>query len=149
MQRPTPAEVAAYAAGIGFGKLDGEYFCDYWTARGWFVKPGIPMSDWRATVRNWKRMDEARKTGAAPAPAETPAAERRRHADERRAAVILDHAERIVAMMSWLKSQTPCPFSTDPQGVIDDDVAKIRDHYGPKGVEDLRAKVKELRRAKS
>lgn len=148
MEIPAPAEVAAYAASIGF-KLDGGYFVDYWAERGWYVKPGLLMRDWKATVRNWKRMDEARKSGAAPAPAETPAAERKRYESERRAAVILDHAERIVAMMSWLKSQTPCPFSTDPQGVIDDDVAKIRDHYGHKGVEDLRAKVRELRRAKS
>ena len=42
----------------------------------------------------------------------------------------------------------PCPWSRDPQGEIDADVAKIRDHYGPDGVDELRKVVKELENKK-
>ena len=147
MEIPTAAEVADYAASIGF-KLDGDYFCDYWAARGWYVKPGIPMRDWRAAVHNWKRMDAARVSGAAPLPPTSEAEIRRLEAEKRRADVIGEAAGRIRAMMSWLKSGKPCPWAKDPQAEIDAEVAKIRDHYGPKGVTDLREKVKELGRNK-
>lgn len=145
MPIPTPAEVAEYAAGIGF-KLDGGYFIDYWAARGWFVKPGIPMRDWRAAVRNWKRMDVSRSCGGMDPVRADPAEARRKEAAERRRQVIEETAGRIRAMMSWIKSGEKCPWSSDPQGEIDDEVAKIKDHYGPQGVADLREKVKELGR---
>ena len=149
MQIPTAEEVANYAGQIGF-KLDGGYFVDYWEARGWLVKPGLPMRDWRAAVRNWKRMEAARAGsagGASPAPASASEI-RRREAAARRAEVVSDAAGRIRAMMSWIKSGKPCPWASDPQAEIDAEVAKIRDHYGPQGVQELRDKVKELGRKK-
>ena len=51
---PTAAEVAEYAAGLGYA-IDAGHFCDYWEARGWEVRPRIKMKDWRAAVRNWRR----------------------------------------------------------------------------------------------
>jgi|SRR6056300_459278 uncharacterized protein YdaU (DUF1376 family) len=51
--RPKPSEVEDYAKQIGFS-LDGDYFCDYYEARGWKLSTG-PMKDWKAAVRTWKR----------------------------------------------------------------------------------------------
>lgn len=146
MDIPSSSEVAAYADSIGF-KLDGGYFCDYWAQRGWFVKPGIPMRDWRAAVRNWARMDKAKACGATPAKSD-PRENLRLEAARRRAEVIVEAAGRIRAMMSWLKSGSTCPWASDPQGEIDDEVAKIKDNYGPDGVAELRKVVKELGRKK-
>lgn len=59
MERPpTAAEVAEYASSIGYA-IDAARFCDYWTARGWEVRPRIRMKDWRAAVRNWRRQAAA------------------------------------------------------------------------------------------
>jgi len=52
-RKPTPLEVKEYAESLGFS-LDGEYFCDYYEARGWKLAQG-PMKDWKAAVRTWKR----------------------------------------------------------------------------------------------
>ena len=62
--------------------------------------------------------------------------------------MIAEAAGRIRAMMSWIRAKKPCPWSRDPQGEIDADVAKIRDHYGPDGVDELRKVVKELENKK-
>lgn len=51
--KPTPQEVSEYANSLGFS-LDGDYFCDYYEARGWKLSQG-PMKDWKAAVRTWKR----------------------------------------------------------------------------------------------
>lgn len=51
---PAPSDVSAYASSIGYS-IDAERFCDYWSARGWEVRPRIRMKDWRAAVRNWRR----------------------------------------------------------------------------------------------
>ena len=54
MQRPTPDLVRSYALSIGYD-LDGEHFCDFYEQKGW--KAGkVPMVDWKAAVRTWKRM---------------------------------------------------------------------------------------------
>lgn len=53
---PTPIEVEEYAKSIDF-KLDGEYFCSYQDARGWELKKGIRVKDWRAVIRTWKKND--------------------------------------------------------------------------------------------
>jgi hypothetical protein len=55
MQRPTAADVAAYASTLGYADFDAEYFVDHHIARGWLMRPGIPMRDWRAVVRTWQR----------------------------------------------------------------------------------------------
>jgi hypothetical protein len=144
MPIPTSAEVEAYAESIGF-KVDGGYFCDYWEQRGWFVKPGIPMRSWQATLRNWQRLEKAKGAGAGGFPPKTnPAEERKLEAARRRAEVIVEAAGRIRAMRSWLKSGQACPWASDPQGEIEADVAKIRDHYGPAGVDELRKVVRGL-----
>ena len=52
---PSPAEVTAYAASIGFN-LDGQEFCDKNESIGWVVgKNRAPMKDWRAVVCTWHR----------------------------------------------------------------------------------------------
>lgn len=53
--KPSPEEVTDYAVSIGF-KLDGQYFCDCYEARGWSIGKN-PMKDWRAAVRTWKERD--------------------------------------------------------------------------------------------
>lgn len=52
-KRPTPLEVKEYAESLGFS-LDGDYFCDYYEARGWKLAQG-QMKCWKAAVRTWKR----------------------------------------------------------------------------------------------
>jgi hypothetical protein len=59
MIKPTPEEVKTYALLIGFN-LDGEYFCEYNTARGWMIGK-TPMKDWKACVRMWKRNAEIKQ----------------------------------------------------------------------------------------
>ena len=143
MAIPSAEEVEVYATSIGF-KVNGGYFVDYWEQRGWMVKPGIPMRSWQATIRNWQRMEQAKHAGTIAPQPPNPADARKLEAARRRAEVIVEAAGRIRAMRSWLKSGMACPWSTDPQGEIDADVAKIRDHYGPAGVDELRKVVKEL-----
>lgn len=147
MKRPTPEEVEAYAASIGF-KVDGGYFVDYWEQRGWFVRPGIPMRSWTAAVRNWQRMDRQRAAGQPQAAARNPADALRAEAAARRLQVIREAADRIVAMRSWLREKKECPWVADPQGEIEDEKAKILDHYGPKGLDDLKAAVLAAERSK-
>lgn len=50
---PTPEQVTAYAASLGFD-LDGQHFCDHYEAKGWLVGKA-KMKDWQASVRTWKR----------------------------------------------------------------------------------------------
>jgi hypothetical protein len=50
---PTPEQVTAYSASIGY-PLDGQEFVDSYAAKGWLVGK-TKMKDWQAAVRNWKR----------------------------------------------------------------------------------------------
>ena len=50
----SPQEVTDYAKSIDF-ELDGSYFVDYQEARGWKLKGGQVIKDWKACVRTWKR----------------------------------------------------------------------------------------------
>lgn len=143
IQPPSPDEVAAYAASIGF-TLDGGYFVDYWETRGWMVRPGIPMRSWQAAVRNWKRMDDARNGGSTMRL--SPAEEKKREANARRLRVIEEAAGRIIALRSWLEDGDTCPYSKTPKEDIEREKDKIRDHFGPQGIEDLRKAVVELKR---
>lgn len=53
---PSLDEVTEYAFEIGMTAGDGESFHDHFTANGWKVgKGGLPMKDWKAAMRNWKR----------------------------------------------------------------------------------------------
>ena len=51
---PTSDEVAAYCQERG-NTVDPERFVDFYTARGWELKPGQKMKDWRAAVRTWEK----------------------------------------------------------------------------------------------
>ena len=50
-------EITDYAKSIGF-KLDGQYFIDYQESRGWRLKNGLEIKDWKAVVRTWKATQE-------------------------------------------------------------------------------------------
>lgn len=51
---PTVEEVKAYCDERRNG-IDPEAFCDYYQARGWEVRPGQKMKDWKASVRTWEK----------------------------------------------------------------------------------------------
>ena len=51
---PTVEEVKAYCQERQ-NKIDPEQFVDYYSARGWEVKPGQKMRDWKASVRVWEK----------------------------------------------------------------------------------------------
>lgn len=51
---PTLDEVTAYIAERGYG-IDPEAFVDYYQARGWKLKGGITVKDWRSCVRTWDK----------------------------------------------------------------------------------------------
>lgn len=70
---PTPAQVTAYSASIGY-PMDGQAWCDAYAVKGWKIK-SQPMKDWQAAVRTWKanRYGQdgiALKTSTAPAAAQ-------------------------------------------------------------------------------
>jgi len=56
-EKPTSEEVRAYASEIGYDRLNGEVFVDYYTSCGWRVGRN-PMRDWKAVVRNWRARDK-------------------------------------------------------------------------------------------
>lgn len=49
---PSPAEVEAYSASIGY-PMNGQAWCDSYAQKGWLVGKA-KMKDWKAAVRNWK-----------------------------------------------------------------------------------------------
>lgn len=49
---PTPEEVAAYSAEIGY-PMSGQDWCDSYAQKGWMTGKN-KMKDWRAAVRTWK-----------------------------------------------------------------------------------------------
>jgi len=51
---PTLEEVKAYCAERRNG-INAEAFIDYYQARGWELKKGQKVKDWRACVRTWER----------------------------------------------------------------------------------------------
>jgi len=55
-KKPTIEEVTAYCKERNNG-IDPQYFIDYQNARGWILKGGQPMKDWKATIRTWERME--------------------------------------------------------------------------------------------
>ena len=55
MKRPTAEDVKEYAESIGANIEAGE-FIDYYDVLGWrYGKNMVPMRDWKAAVRQWKR----------------------------------------------------------------------------------------------
>lgn len=79
MQKPTTEEVATYAATLNYQPFDADAFVDHWDMRGWLVRPGIPMRDWKAAVRTWQRnavrWSKEKAAAAGSAPLLTPAEE--------------------------------------------------------------------------
>ena len=55
---PTREEVQAYIDEKGYS-VNAERFMDYYTANGWMVGKNH-MKDWKATIRNWERNNDAR-----------------------------------------------------------------------------------------
>jgi hypothetical protein len=49
---PTPDQVTAYSAAIGY-PLNGQAWCDSYQTKGWMVGR-TRMKDWQSAVRNWK-----------------------------------------------------------------------------------------------
>jgi len=50
---PTVEEVAKYCQERG-NSIDPDHFVSYYEARGWELKPGQKMKDWKASVRTWE-----------------------------------------------------------------------------------------------
>lgn len=50
---PTVDEVRAYCQERG-NTINAEQFVNYYEARGWELKPGQKMKDWKASVRTWE-----------------------------------------------------------------------------------------------
>lgn len=55
--KPTVEQVQAYAKEKNY-VIDAEYFIDYYETRGWKLKGGVPVSDWKACVRTWMRNEK-------------------------------------------------------------------------------------------
>ena len=66
---PSLDEVKGYAVAIGLPAQEAEAFHDYYSARGWELRNGQQMRDWRAALRNWKRhwMEREQTVGKAKA----------------------------------------------------------------------------------
>ena len=63
---PTVEEVAEYCQARKNG-INPQYFVDYYTARGWELKPGQKVKDWRACVRTWEGHDRPKPGKVIPA----------------------------------------------------------------------------------
>lgn len=58
---PTLEEVTGYCRERGNG-VNPQRFIDYYQARGWELKPGQKVKDWRACVRTWENHSAPSKT---------------------------------------------------------------------------------------
>lgn len=58
-QPPDVSEVRSYCQERK-NTIDPEAFVDHYTANGWLVGGKSKMKDWRAAVRNWEKMENAR-----------------------------------------------------------------------------------------
>lgn len=50
----TADEAKEYASQLGKSAECAQRFFDYYSMTGWKMKNGIPLSDWKAALRNWK-----------------------------------------------------------------------------------------------
>ena len=53
---PTLEDVKAYCIERNNG-IDAQHFIDYYAARGWELKPGQKVKDWKACIRTWEQRD--------------------------------------------------------------------------------------------
>jgi hypothetical protein len=51
---PELGEITAYGAELGLPPAECEHFLDFYSSNNWKVGKNC-MTDWRATLRNWKR----------------------------------------------------------------------------------------------
>ena len=58
---PTVEEVREYCLEKGY-RFDPEHFIDYYTARGWQLKGGVKVKDWKSCAKTWAR-NEREKEG--------------------------------------------------------------------------------------
>jgi hypothetical protein len=56
-KRPTAEEVQQYCNDRANG-IDGQYFVDFYSTRGWKTNKGVTVSDWQACIRTWERGDK-------------------------------------------------------------------------------------------
>ena len=54
---PTLTEIKNYVSEIK-SSINPDHFFDYYEARGWEIKPGQPMRNWKAVVRTWERREK-------------------------------------------------------------------------------------------
>ena len=59
---PTLEEVQAYCD-ERMNSIDAQHFHDYYAVRGWKLKDGQKMQDWKACVRTWERSEGSRQQG--------------------------------------------------------------------------------------
>jgi hypothetical protein len=124
--KPTVAQIAAYAAEIGYTTLDAERFFDHYESCGWVVGARKPMRNWQATVRNWRRMDAERGAGAYGAGRALPA---------KPAAEIGDYAHQALRIIR------------DQNGFeIGRFWRKVKDAVGPDGLAQVKALVEDAQR---
>ena len=58
---PTVEEIAEYCKQRN-NNIDADHFYDYYAARGWLLKNGVKMKDWKAAVRTWEKRDAPKKS---------------------------------------------------------------------------------------
>jgi len=58
-QPPSVADVRVYCTERRNG-IDPQAFVDYYATRGWKLKGGVSMKDWRAAVRTWEKNNAPR-----------------------------------------------------------------------------------------
>jgi hypothetical protein len=136
---PTPQEVTEYAASIGF-KIDGDYFCNSYQAKGWIYSGTTPLRDWRAAVRTWKIRNKYY-----PGPVQKPAVvkfaeQRRRQLIEQKQ--ITEYAGRIQAIRAW-RGNANCPFG-NPIDVELRMRTKIKDNFGDAFLAQVLTKCKDI-----
>lgn len=126
-QKPTPAEVEAYAASIGF-QLDGEAFFDFYESKGWKIG-STPMKCWQAAVRTWKRRQQADGTLK-------PAVDLRKQ--------YLDEAVRItISYNERIRLGLQMPLGGDPRDELSRYWKGLRDKHGPKFIDELKVRLKQ------
>ena len=67
-QKPTFEEVKAYSEERG-GIVDAVRFFNNYESSGWLLGNGVPMQDWKATMRKWET-SEKNKASVADEPSE-------------------------------------------------------------------------------
>lgn len=143
-QKPTLCELDAYAVEIGFNTFDGHAFLDHYDMVGWVVgKNRLPMKDWKAAVRTWRRNQQ---TWASQQESRQPTKQEQRAVLDRiDQQHIKDYADQITAIESWLSNPDACPYG-NPRDELDLLWRKIKVNHGPAFVLKLRTHIKRGRR---